>query len=97
MMHEAADKSEYDRWVGRQIPLPPESGRRRLAWFDDLDAAIGVDCLSLAAKMIAQGASGAQAEDIVKGYGRWVTSRVQGAVDLYLASLSLHACRDEPT
>ncbi len=73
------------------IPLPPPEGGERLAWFAELGAVISIDCLSLAAQQLAAGAAPADVEEELKAYRNWLSDRLAGAVDGYLAAVSWHA------
>lgn len=77
--------------VAPVLPLPPRDGAERLAWFEQLDTAIAIDCLGIAARLLAHDATGAEVEDELKHYRSWIAARTEAAVDRYLASLSLHA------
>ncbi len=68
---------ERPRWVE---PLP-RAGLDRLHWLADLDEAISVECLALAALMVAQGASRVATIDLLEGFYGYLTARLRAVVD----------------
>lgn len=74
-----------------RLAPPPQHGEERLAWFEQLEGAIAIDCLGIAVHLLVQGVTGEQVEDELRQYRSWLADRMEAAVDRYLANLSLHA------
>jgi hypothetical protein len=70
----------------RLVQPPPASGHGRLRWLDDLDAAVSLDCLRLAAVLTTQGASPVTVIDLLEDFYEYLTRRLRAVVDEHICA-----------
>jgi len=70
----------------RLVEPPPASGPDRLRWLDDLDAAISLDSLRLAAGLTVQGASPLAVIDLLEDFCTYLTARLRAVVDEHICA-----------